>query len=163
MNLALEPLDLAKRLKIRPLYVVFNSWYVSGKLMKAIRKCKWHFIIRLKSNRIFIGVQLREVAHKPYWIMGGKLTGGQEVIVARNGKKYFASPSLKLSKQELLARYKSRWEIETVFRMLHSKLGISQRESRKFAAQNASFHLCLMACAISGNEQRITGKSILPD
>ncbi len=160
MDLAVELLELAKRLKIRPIYVAFDSWYASGKFMKTIRKYRWHFITRLKPNRIFNGVQLRDIARNPYWIMEGKLSGGQKVIVVRNGKKYFAASNLKLSKQELLAQYKSRWEIETVFRMLHSKLGIDQCESRKLIAQSAHFHLCLMAYAILKNEQYITGKSI---
>ena len=160
MDLAIELLELAKRLKIRPLYVVFDSWYSSGKFMKIIRGYKWHFVTRLKPNRLFNGVPLREVQRHPYWIMEGKLSGGQRVIIVRHGKKYFAASNLELSKQEILAQYKSRWEIETVFRMLHSKLGIDQCESRKLIAQSAHFHLCLMAYAVLKNEQYITGKSI---
>jgi hypothetical protein len=160
MDLAIELLEIAKRLKIRPLYVVFDSWYSSGRFMKIIRGYKWHFVTRLKPNRLFNGVPLREVQRHPYWIMEGKLSGGQKVIIVRHGKKYFTASNLKLSKQEILAQYKSRWEIETVFRMLHSKLGIDQCESRKLIAQSAHFHLCLMAYAILKNEQYITGKSI---
>lgn len=159
MDLAIELLELAKRLKMRPLYVAFDSWYASGKFMKKIRRYGWHFVTRLKPNRLFNGVPLREVQRNPYWIREGKLSGGQKVIVVRNGKKYFAASNLKLSKRELLAQYKSRWEIETVFRLLHSKLGIDQCESRKLIAQSAHFHLCLMAYAILKNEQYVTGKS----
>jgi len=160
IDLAIELLELAKRLKIRPLYVTFDTWYASDKFMKIIRSYKWHFVTRLKPNRKFNGVQLRDVQRHPYWIIEGKLSGGQKVIVVRHGKKYFAASNLKLSKQELLAQYKSRWEIETVFRMLHSKLGVDQCESRKLISQNAHFHLCLMAYAILKNEQYITSKSI---
>jgi putative transposase len=160
MDLAVELLKLAKRLKIRPRYVAFDSWYASGGFMRTIRENKWHFVTRLKPNRIFNGIPLREIARNPYWMMAGKLSGGQKVIVVRNGKKYFAASNMKLSKPELLARYKSRWEIETVFRMLHSKLGIDQCESRKLRAQEAHFHLCLMAYAVFKNEQYLTGKSI---
>ena len=160
MDLAIELLKLAKRLKIRPLYVAFDSWYAAGVLLKKIRSYRWHYVTRLKPNRLFNGVPLREVQRNPYWIIEGKISGGQKVIVVRHGKKYFAASNLKLSKQELLAQYKSRWEIETVFRMLHSKLGIDQCESRKLIAQSAHFHLCLMAYAILKNEQYLTGRSI---
>jgi hypothetical protein len=160
MDLALELLELAKRLKIRPLYVAFDSWYAADVLLKKIRSYRWHYVTRLKPNRLFNGVPLREVQRNPYWIMEGKISGGLKVIVVRHGKKYFAASNLKLSKQELLAQYKSRWEIETVFRMLHSKLGIDQCESRKLIAQSAHFHLCLMAYAILKNEQYLTGRSI---
>lgn len=160
MDLAIELLELAKRLKIRPLYVAFDSWYSSGRFMKKIREYRWHFITRLKPNRKLNGIPLKEIQRNPYWMMEGKISGGQKVIVVRNGKKYFAASNLKLSKQELLAQYKSRWEIETVFRLLHSKLGIDQCESRKLIAQSAHFHLCLMAYVILKNEQYITGKSV---
>jgi len=160
IDLAIELLKVAKRLKIRPCYVVFDSWYASEKLMKKIREFKWRFVTRLKPNRLFCGVPLKEIQRHPYWIMEGKIAGGLKVLIVRHGKKYFAASNLKLSKQELLAQYKSRWEIETVFRLLHSKLGLDQCESRKLIAQSAHFHLCLMAYAVLKNEQYLTGKSI---
>jgi hypothetical protein len=160
IDLAIELLELAKKLKIRPQYVAFDSWYASEKLMKKIRSYRWHFATRLKPNRKLAGIPLREIQRNPYWMMAGKISGGLEVIVVRHGKKYFAASNLKLSKQELLAQYKSRWQIETVFRMLHSKLGIDQCESRKLIAQSAHFHLCLMAYAILAKEKYLTGLSI---
>lgn len=160
IDLAIELLKIVKRLHLRPRYVAFDSWYASGKLMKTIREFSWHFVTRLKPNRLLNGVPLKEIQRHPYWLMEGKIAGGLKVLIVRHGKKYFAASDLKLSKQELLAEYKSRWEIETVFRMLHSKLGIDQCESRKLIAQSAHFHLCLMAYAILKNEQYITGKSI---
>jgi transposase len=160
IDLAIDLLELAKKLKIRPLYVAFDSWYASEKLMKKIRGYSWHFVTRMKPNRKLEGIPLREIQRNPYWMMEGKISGGLKVVVVRHGKKYFSASNLKLSKQELLAQYKSRWEIETVFRMLHSKLGIDQRESRKLIAQSAHFHLCLMAYAILANEKYLTGQSI---
>lgn len=160
IDLAIELLAIAKLLKIRAIYVAFDSWYASGKLMKKIREYRWHFVTQLKSNRTVNGIPLKEIQRNPYWMIEGKISGGLKVLIVRNGKKYFAASNIKLSKQELLANYKSRWEIETVFRMLHSKLGIDQCESRKLIAQSAHFHLCLMAYAILANEKCITGKSI---
>jgi len=160
IDLAIELLQIAKRLHLRPQYVVFDSWYAAEKLMKAIRKNKWHFVTQLKANRTVDGIPLKEAQRNPYWMMEGKISGGLKVLIVRHGKKYFAASNLKLAKRELLAQYKSRWEIETVFRMLHSKLGIDQCESRKLIAQSAHFHLCLMAYAILKNEQCVTGKSI---
>jgi hypothetical protein len=160
IDLAVELLELAKRLEIRPRYVAFDSWYASEKLMKKIRGYHWHFVTRMKPNRKLEGIPLREIQRNPYWMMEGKISGGLKVAIVRHGKKYFAASNLKLSKQELLAQYKSRWQIETVFRMLHSKLGIDQCESRKLIAQSAHFHLCLMAYAILANEKYLTGRTI---
>jgi putative transposase len=160
IDLAIELLKIAKLLKIRPVYVVFDSWYASAKLMKTIRQYRWHFVTQMKSNRKLNGIPLKEIQRNPYWMMAGKISGGLRVLVVRNGKKYFAASNLALSKPELLADYQSRWEIETVFRMLHSKLGIDQCESRRLIAQSAHFHLCLMAYTVLANEKYITGKSI---
>jgi len=160
IDLAIELLACAKRLKIRPLYVAFDSWYAASKLMKTIREYRWHFVTQLKSNRTVNGIPLKEIQRNPYWMTEGKIAGGLKVSVVRHGKKYFAASNLKLSKAELLAQYKTRWEIETVFRMLHSKLGIDQCEARKLLAQSAHFHLCLMAYATLKNEAYITRQSI---
>jgi len=160
IDLAIELLQIAKRLRLRPQYVVFDSWYAASKLMKKIREYQWHFVTQLKSNRTVNGIPLKEIQRNPYWMMAGKISGGLKVLIVRHGKKYFAASNLKLSKQELLAQYKTRWEIETIFRMLHSKLGLDQCESRKLIAQSAHFYLCLMAYTILKNEQYLTGKSI---
>ena len=34
-----------------PKYVVFDSWYSRLKHLKAIRRCQWHWLTQLKSNR----------------------------------------------------------------------------------------------------------------
>lgn len=160
IDLAIELLESAKRLKIRPFYVAFDSWFAAAKLMKTIRQYRWHFVTQLKSNRTVNGIPLKEIQRNPYWMMEGKIAGGIKVLVARHGKKYFAASNLRLSKPELLARYKARWEIETVFRILHAKLGLDQCETRKLIAQEAHFHLCLMAYTVLRHEQYITGRSV---
>ena len=160
IDLAIELLQTAKRLKIRPLYVAFDSWYAAAKLMKTIRKYQRHFVTQLKANRAVNGIPLKEIQRNPYWMMQGKIAGGLKVLIVRHGKKYFAASNLKLSKQELLSQYRSRWEIETVFKMLHSKLGIDQCESRSLNAQSAHFHLCLMAYAVFAKERCNSGQSV---
>lgn len=160
IDLAIELLEVAKRLRIRPLYVAFDSWYAAAKLMEVIRRYRWHFVTRLKSNRTVNGIPLKKIKRNPYWMIKGIISGGLKVLVVRHGKKYFAASNLKLSKQELLGQYKTRWEIETVFRVLHDKLGFDQCESRKLISQSAHFHLCMMAYIVLRNEQYIAGKSI---
>lgn len=145
IDLAIELLEEIKKLKIRPKYVTFDSWYASSRIFKVIRESGWQFVTSLKANRLIDGVPLREIQRNPYWMMAGKLNGGLKVVVVRHGAKYFAASNLTLSKREILAAYKGRWEIETVFRMLHSKLGLDQCQARKLTAQIAHFHLCLIA------------------
>lgn len=160
IDLAVELLKYAKFLKIKPKFVVFDSWYSADKLLRTIISYRWHFITRLKSNRLLNGIPLKKIQRNPYWIMEGKIKGELKVIVVKHGKRYFAASNLKSSKKEILDAYRDRWAIETIFRVLHSKLGIDQCSARKLTSQSAHFHLCLMTYIALEKEKYITGKSI---
>lgn len=160
IDLAIELLEYAKSLKIKADYVTFDSWYAADKLFQKINECKWIFITRLKKNRKLDKVPLNKTYQNPYWIKQGKLTSGLKVSVVRHGRKYFATNSLSLSKQEIIALYRGRWLVETIFRMLHSKLGIDECESRSLQSQSAHFHLCLMAYTVLEKEKFIVKKTI---
>jgi hypothetical protein len=160
IDLAVELIEQVKKLGIKPKYITFDSWYAAQKVFKAIAKCRWKFVTQLKSNRKLNGIPLKEIQRNPYWMMGGKIAGGLKVVVVRNGKKYFASNDLKLSKKELLLAYKGRWNIETIFRMLHYKLGLDECQMRKINSQSAHFHLCLMAFIALEQERFIQKKTI---
>ncbi|MCX6764029.1 MAG: transposase [Candidatus Moranbacteria bacterium] len=160
IDLAVELLEQVRKLGIKPKYITFDSWYAASQIFKIIQDCQWKFVTQLKSNRKLNGIPLKEIQRNPYWMMLGKITGGAKVIVVRNGKKYFATNDLKLSKKELLSAYKGRWNIETIFRMLHYKLGLDECQARKLNAQNAHFHLCLMAY-IALEKERLTQKKTI--
>lgn len=160
IDLALELIKYAKLLRIKPKYITFDSWYSADKILKAVHKLKWTFITQVKKNRKFNGVQVKKFHPNPYWMEQGKLSNDLNISIVRNGKKYFITNNLELSKKEILDLYKGRWAIETIFRMLHSKLGLDQCESRSFSAQTAHFHLCLLTFVILENERFISGKTI---
>jgi len=160
IDLAIELLEYAKSLKIQADFITFDSWYVAGRFLKKIKEMNIHFITQIKKNRKIDNVQLKKKYPNPYWIQQGKLSGGLEVLVVRHGKKYFVTDNLSLSKQEILSLYKGRWLVETIFRMLHSKLGIDECESRSLQSQLAHYHLCLMAYTILEKEKFITKKTI---
>jgi hypothetical protein len=160
IDLAVELLEYAKKLKLKPKYVTFDSWYTAAAVFKTIVDCKWIFVTQLKKNRKLDGIPVRELYRNPYWMKTGKLVGGLDVLVVRNGKKYFATNDLALSKKELLSRYRGRWKIETVFRALHDKLGLDECQARKLESQTAHFHLCLMAYVALENERFIQKKTI---
>jgi SRSO17 transposase len=160
IDLAVELIKQVKRLGFKPKYLAFDSWYAAQKIFNALTLCQWKFVTQLKSNRKLDGVPLKEIQRNPYWMKQGKIAGGTKVVVVRNGTKYFASNDLGLSKKELLSAYKGRWNIETIFRMLHYKLGLDECQMRKLNSQNAHFHLCLMAYAALEQERFITGKTI---
>src|SRR5215813_8567852 len=59
-DLALELLSYARnRLKCKPQFVLFDSWYPSKKLLKRIRDYGWYFVCQLKKTRVFEGRALQ--------------------------------------------------------------------------------------------------------
>lgn len=160
IDLAIELIEYARLLLIEPKYITFDSWYAAEKLLKKIVSCKWTFVTQIKKNRKLNGIQVREIYRHPYWMSQGELSGGIIISVVRNGKKYFATNDLTLTKKEILSLYKGRWLVETIFRILHSKLGIDECESRSLISQIAHFHFCLLAYIVLEKEKFITGKTI---
>ena len=47
-----DMLDKAEERGFNPEFVLFDTWYSSVKNLKAIRKKEWHFLTRLKKNRL---------------------------------------------------------------------------------------------------------------
>jgi hypothetical protein len=64
--LALEWLSYARnRLRCKPQFVLFDSWYPSQKLLKRIRDYGWYFVCQLKKNRRFAGRALSRYLQHP--------------------------------------------------------------------------------------------------
>lgn len=145
-DLALELLSYARNiLKIKPKYVAFDSWYSSKKILQRLHKYGWTFYTQIKKNRKFNGVQVQRRHKNPYWMETGTIDGNFKILIVRNGKKYFATNDLTATKQTLLANYRTRWKIETMFRTLYDQLGFEERQSQSLTAQNAHLHLCFLA------------------
>ena len=53
-----------------PVYVAFDSWYASAKLIKFVRRQGWHVLCALKYNRKLDGIRLdthaRTLRHQRY-------------------------------------------------------------------------------------------------
>lgn len=147
--LALQLLSYAKNiLKIKPKYVTFDAWYSSKKILQRLQKYGWTFYTQIKKNRKFNGAQVQRRHKNPYWLEPGTIDGNFKVLVVRNGKKYFITNNLSASKQELLANYRTRWKIETMFRTLYSQLGIEECQARSLQTQTAHINLCFMAFVV---------------
>ncbi len=148
-DFALTLLSYAKNiLKIKPKYVAFDSWYSSKKILQVMQKYGWTFYTQIKKNRKFNGAQVKWNHKNPYWIEAGIIDNNFKVLAVRHGKKYFITNNLSASKQTILANYKSRWNIETMFRTLYSQLGLEECQSRSTQTQTAHIHLCFMAFAV---------------
>jgi hypothetical protein len=136
-DLTLTLLSYAKNiLKIKPKYVAFDSWYSSKKILQVMQKYGWTFYTQIKKNRKFNGAQVKWNHKNPYWIEAGTIDNNFKVLAVRHGKKYFITNNLSASKQTILANYKSRWNIETMFRTLYSQLGLEECQSRSTQTRN---------------------------
>jgi hypothetical protein len=94
-DLALELLSYARnRLRCKPAFVLFDSWYPSKKLLKRIRDYGWYFVCQLKKNRRFEGRPLVRYLQQPYWQATGSLSGGIKVFVVRYRRTYYATNRL---------------------------------------------------------------------
>ncbi len=147
--LALQLLSYARHiLKIKPKYVAFDSWYSSKKILQRIHNYGWTFYTQLKKNRKFNGQQVRWHKQNPYWMEVGTIDGDFKILIVRHGKKYFVTNDRTVSKQTLLSNYRTRWNIETMFRILYNQLGFEQCQAQSLTAQNAHWHLCLIAYVV---------------
>jgi putative transposase len=140
LDLAVQLLKFAHdTLKLEPEYVLFDSWYGSEVLFKQCRAFNWHFLTRLRKNRLFCGKPLKRVHNgTPYWGAIGLLKGGIAVVVYRHGGKYFASSNLELTRDEIRRLYSIRTGIEEVFRILKQECGwqgVQARQVRSYRTQ----------------------------
>jgi len=146
-----------------PVYVLFDSWYTSAKLVKWIRQQSWHVIAAIKSNRKVSGQKLTNWHHdfkgrsyervslelangqrRTYWVrsLQGRLRGvpGEvRVLLSQRGPgvrtpKYFLCTDLTLSAQEILKRYQHRWRQEVDYWYVKLQLGLGDFRLRKHEA-----------------------------
>ena len=136
-----------------PVYVLFDSWYTSAKLVKWVRQQGWHVIAAVKSNRSVGGQTLTlwhqsfkgrsyepvslELANKQrrrYYTrtLTGRIrgvSGEVRVIISQRGRgacapKYFLCTDTTLSAQEILKRYQKRWSQEVDYWYVKLQLGL---------------------------------------
>jgi hypothetical protein len=158
-----------------PVYVTFDSWYASAKLIKFCRRQGWHVICALKSNRLLNGknVKIHDQAlkHRRYTqvrvraadqshsvryftrSLRGRIADIREevcVIISRRHPgsaypKYFLSTDLSLSSQEALNIYRMRWPVEVDNIYLKEALGLGDFRLQSFEAIQKWFQVILLA------------------
>jgi hypothetical protein len=156
-------------------YVLFDSWYASNKLITFCRKNNWHVICALKSNRRFQRKRLSRVAcyvrHRDltrvlvdsantstlYWtcLKRGKLKGVTsevDVIISKRHPRdkrpeFFLCTDASLSVKKALGLYTKRWAIEADYLYLKSRLGLGDFRLRSMEGINRYFTLTFLTLA----------------
>jgi DDE superfamily endonuclease len=145
------------------IYVQFDSWYASEKLLRYVHRQGWHAVCALKSNRTLRGQRLSQFAatlrHKRYTRVrvtaadGNTTTYHVRDAVGRLSKvpfdvrvmfskrhprarswAYFASTDLARSVVETLRGYGGRWTCEVVNFFVKTQLGLADFRVRSLEA-----------------------------
>ena len=144
-------------------YVQFDSWYASERLLKFIRRQGWHAVCALKSNRKLQGQRLRQFAttlqHRRYTRVRVTAADGHattyyvrdavgrlahvpfevRVMFSKRHPRarvraYFLSTDLARSVVETLRGYGGRWSCEVVNFYVKTQLGLADFRVRSFEA-----------------------------
>ena len=157
-----------------PVYVLFDSWYASNKLLKFCRRQGWHVICAIKSNRTLDGIKLSQwnqrLKHQPYTRVNPAATDQRKrpyLVRARKGRlknvpfevcvliskrhrgdkrpKYFLCTDLSLSPQQILTFYQKRWPIEVDNYYVKQLLGLGDFRVQSFEAIEKWFAIIFLA------------------
>ncbi|RKY23525.1 MAG: transposase [Planctomycetota bacterium] len=144
-------------------YVLFDRWYGSGKLIKFIRRQGWHVICALKRNRTLNDIRVAQwdqrLRHKRYTrirvpaadgatrtylvrSVQGHLSGVPFdvcVLISRRHNrdkhpKYFLCTDLTLTAQTVLIWYGNRWPLEVDYWYLKQPLGLGDFRVQAYEA-----------------------------
>jgi hypothetical protein len=175
-NLAREILvDLQTRLpKGYQVYVLFDSWYASNKLLKFCRRQGWHCLCAIKSNRVLDGKKLSQwnktLKHRRYQqvtltaanrrtrtyqvrVLRGKLNNFPDevcVIISKRHPgdkcpKYFLCTDLSPAPQAVLTDYQKRWPVEVDNFYVKQFLGLGDFRLRSYQAIEKWYAIVFLA------------------
>lgn len=146
IDLAMELLNDAKKIyKIKPGYLLMDSFYPAAKLLKKIRKFHWHWIAKIKSNRLIDNIQIQEFFSYRYGKHIGKLSENIRALVVKDNNNYWATSDLSLQSAGVKHYYKKRQIIEEFFKILKSELRLEGCSSRESIAQINHIYFVLIA------------------
>lgn len=161
VELAGQLLREAERRGMRPEYVLFDSWYAAASLLHLLESLGWKYVARLKSNRLFEGQAVRKRWPHRFGKAAGKLRKvNHEVVVVKDGRRYFVTNDTKLSSVELKRHYRRRQQIEEVFRLLKQEFCWGGASAQKARAQVAHLHLGLYALCVTQQAAMKKGQTI---
>ena len=147
IDLAVELLHYAQNtLNIKPLYVLFDSYYSAHAVLSVIESQGWHYVTQVKKNRKLNEQSVADHHQKtPYWTVSGTLSHGHRVTICRHRKNYYTTDDLSLSGKNIRAVYKKRWCVEEFFRVIKTDLGLDQCEARAEGTQWNHINLVVLA------------------
>lgn len=136
----------AQRRGINPLFVLFDSWYSGSELLNLLDSFGWRYITKAKKNRLFEKVRLDKTFRSRFGRRSGKLRRiRHQVLIVKDDKKYYLTNDLSLTSAEVKRIYRTRQQIEEVFRLLKQEFGWGRCRAASVQSQKAHLHLGLYA------------------
>lgn len=146
IDLAIELLLEAKRrYHLKPNYVLMDSFYPAAKLLKTVHKLKWHWISKIKSNRLVDGIQVQDFFDYRYGNHIGRFSENIKALVVKDNDNYWATSDFSLTSTIVKQLYRNRQAIEEFFRILKSELRLEGCPSRQAIVQINHIYLVLIA------------------
>ncbi len=146
IDLAIELLLEAKRrYHLKPNYVLMDSFYPAAKLLRTVRKLKWHWISKIKSNRLVDGIQAQDFFDYRYGNHIGRFSENIKALVVKDHDNYWATSDFSLTSIIVKKLYRNRQSIEEFFRILKSELRLEGCPSRQAIVQINHIYLVMIA------------------
>jgi len=166
-------------------YVLFDSWYASARLIKYVRRQGWHVICTLKSNRLLDDTQLsqhhKRLKHQPYirvraadgktylvrHIQGHlrEISFEVRVLISKRHPrdkhpKYLMTTDLSLSVSRVLKGFAKRWQVEVEYWTLKEQLGLSDFRMWSYEAIERWYTLVYLVLAFLSWRSRASGQTL---
>ena len=144
---ALESLQYALKLGIRPSKVCFDSKYASNNLLNWLNSNKLIYFSQLASNRSFNGKQLKMRRFQPYTEQGILKGVKHKVNVTKHCKRYYVTnmTDTRITSQQIVKEYRLRWKIEVLFRNLKQLCHLEECQSKRTITQKHYVYACIQA------------------
>jgi Transposase DDE domain len=149
-----DMLHRAKERNFKPSLILFDSWYSSVDNLKIIRKYGWHWLTRLKKNRLVNpdntkNIQIQDVKIQSKGIIVHlKAYGFIKVfkIVTEEGDiEYWATDVLEMDEPEREKMGRHSWKIEEYHRGIKQFCGVERCQARNGLSQRAHIMFSLRA------------------
>jgi IS4 transposase len=137
-----------------PEFVLFDTWYSSITNLKTIRKKGWHWLTRLKKNRLINPDNTENVAIELVTIPAEGMRvhlreyGFIKVfrIVSTDGDtQYWATDVVDMQEEERKKLAKKAWKIEEYHRGIKQFCGVEKCQARRNKVQRAHIMMALRA------------------
>jgi len=127
----------------------------------------WRYVTKAKKNRLFEKVRLDKTFRCRFGRKCGNLRRIRHtLLIVKNDKKYYLTNDLSLSSAEVKRIYRTRQQIEEVFRLLKPEFGWRRCRAASIESQKAHLHLGLYAfCLVQSKaiEKQQTIYAFKPD